>query len=139
MKKFFIVLISLCLLIGAAGCKQSQSISQENLLPIDETAEAEIRTAISLLLDREYIARQIAQGGQVPASTFVPKGMTDADGTEFYANTDYFDPSQASYEANFTQAMDILRKYLPMTQKPENSRLSPLCSTVTTTPMPTKQ
>lgn len=117
MKKFFIVLISLCLLIGAAGCKQSQSISQENLLPIDETAEAEIRTAISLLLDREYIARQIAQGGQVPASTFVPKGMTDADGTEFYANTDYFDPSQASYEANFTQAMDILRKYYAYDEK----------------------
>ena len=117
MKKFLIVLISLCLLIGAAGCKQSQSISQENLLPIDEAAEAEIRTAISLLLDREYIARQIAQGGQVPASTFVPKGMTDADGTEFYANTDYFDPSQASYEANFTQAMDILRKYYAYDEK----------------------
>ena len=117
MKKILLVLISLCLLIGAAGCKQSQSISQENLLPIDEAAEAEIRTAISLLLDREYIARQIAQGGQVPASTFVPKGMTDADGTEFYANTDYFDPSQASYEANFTQAIDILRKYYAYDEK----------------------
>ena len=117
MKKFLIVLISLCLLIGAAGCKQKPAVSTENLLPIDGAAEAEIRTAISLLLDREYIARQIAQGGQVPASTFVPKGMTDADGTEFYANTDYFDPSQASYEANFTQAMDILRKYYAYDEK----------------------
>lgn len=117
MKKLFIVLLTVCLLFSVAGCKQSQNISQENLLPIDEAAEGEIRTAISLLLDREYIARQIAQGGQVPASTFVPKGMTDADGTEFYANTDYFDPSQASYEANFTQAMDILRKYYAYDEK----------------------
>lgn len=117
MKKLFIFLLTVCLLFSVAGCKQSQSVSQENLLPIDEAAEAEIRTAISLLLDREYIARQIAQGGQVPASTFVPKGMTDADGTEFYANTDYFDPSQASYEANFTQAMEILRKYYAYDEK----------------------
>ncbi len=111
MKKFLIVLITLCLLVSAAGCKQSQDISTENLLPVDESAEAEIRTAISLLLDRDYIARQIAQGGQIPASTFVPKGLTDADGSQFYANTNYFDPSQAAYEENFSRAIETLRKY----------------------------
>ena len=46
-------------------------------------AEAEIRYALALLLDRNYIVEEIAQGGQLPASSFVPMGMTDADGSQF--------------------------------------------------------
>ncbi|MBQ9765966.1 MAG: peptide ABC transporter substrate-binding protein, partial [Lachnospiraceae bacterium] len=66
----------------------------ENILPADskltgaaaEAAEAEIRNALSLVLDRNYIADEIGQAGQVPASSFVAMGMTDADGSEFYKN-----------------------------------------------------
>lgn len=111
MKRFLFIFLSVCLLICMAGCRKNANISTENLLPIDEMAEAEIRNAISLMLDREYIARQIAQGGQEPASTFVPKGLTDADGSQFYANTNYFDPSEKAYEENFSKAMEVLRKY----------------------------
>ena len=46
-----------------------------------ENARAEIRRAISLLFDRNYIVNEIAQGGQVPASSFVAMGMTEPDGS----------------------------------------------------------
>ena len=57
-----------------------------SLLPADSTltgeeaeaANAEIRRAIGLMFDRNYIVDEITQGGQVPASSFVAMGMTDA-------------------------------------------------------------
>lgn len=107
MKKIVILCMALLLLTGC-GKRETPDISQ-NLQEIDMAAEAEIRQAISLLLDRAYIAEHIGQSGQSPASTFVPKGMTDADGSRFYENTDYYDPY--AYESNFAQAVEILRKY----------------------------
>ena len=83
-----------------------------------EAAKAEIRKAVSLLLDRNYIIDEIAQGGQVPASSFVAMGLTDADGSEFYKNTGfskefdgYFNTSSDALKANFDSAMETLKKY----------------------------
>lgn len=98
----------------------------EQILPSDSTlkgaeaenAKAEIRNAISLLLDRSYIVDEIAQGGQLPASSFVAMGLTDADGSQFYKNTGvsdkfdgYFDASKEAVEANFNSAVETLKKY----------------------------
>ena len=98
----------------------------EQILPSDSTlkgaeaenAKAEIRNAISLLLDRSYIVDEIAQGGQLPASSFVAMGLTDADGSQFYKNTGvsdkfdgYFDASKEAVEANFNSAIETLKKY----------------------------
>ena len=98
----------------------------EQILPADskltgveaEKAKAEIRNAVSLLLDRNYIVDQIAQGGQVPASSFVAMGLTDADGSQFYKNTGvskdydgYFDTSAEALKANFNTAIETLKKY----------------------------
>lgn len=98
----------------------------ENILPADsklegaeaEAAKAEIRNAVSLLLDREYIVNEIAQGGQLPASSFVAMGLTDADGSQFYKNTGvsdkfdgYFDASAAALESNYNTAIKTLKKY----------------------------
>ena len=98
----------------------------ENILPADsklegaeaEAAKAEIRNAVSLLLDREYIVNEIAQGGQLPASSFVAMGLTDADGSQFYKNTGvsdkfdgYFDASAAALESNYNTAIETLKKY----------------------------
>lgn len=98
----------------------------EDILPEDsgltgveaENAKAEIRRAVSLLLDRNYIIDEIAQGGQLPASSFVAMGLTDADGSEFYKNTGfskdfdgYFDTSSDALESNFDSAMETLKKY----------------------------
>ncbi len=85
-----------------------------------EKAQQEIRNAIGLLYDRNYIVEKVAQGGQLPASSFVAMGMTDADGNEFYKNANkaagnsfvgYFDTSASAYSANVEKAVEVLKKY----------------------------
>ncbi len=83
-----------------------------------QLASAEIRKAISLLIDRNYICEKIGQAGQVPASSFVPMGIQNPDGSEFYltaGNNDgysgYFDVSYEAFGKNAMEAVDILRKY----------------------------
>ncbi len=98
----------------------------ENILPADSTltgveaaqAQAEIRQAISLLFDRNYIVEEIGQAGQVPASSFVAMGMTDADGSEFYKNAGssteydgYYNTSADAYMDNWDSALETLKKY----------------------------
>lgn len=98
----------------------------EEILPADsnltgaeaETAKAEIRRAISLLFDRNYVVEEIGQAGQVPASSFVAMGMTNPDGTQFYETSGdskdyvgYYDVSQDAFETNFNEAVEILKKY----------------------------
>ncbi len=83
-----------------------------------EDARAEIRTAIALLFDRNYIVDQISQGGQVPASSFVAMGMTNPDGTQFYQTAGhsdsyvgYYDVSADAMESNYNTALETLKKY----------------------------
>lgn len=85
-----------------------------------EKAQQEIRNAIGLLYDRNYIVEKVVQGGQLPASSFVAMGMTDADGNEFYKNANkaagnsfvgYFDTSASAYSANVEKAVEVLKKY----------------------------
>ena len=98
----------------------------EEILPADcgltgaeaEAAKAEIRNAIALLFDRNYIVEEIAQGGQLPASSFVAMGMTDADGSQFYQNAGhndgfdgYYDVSEAAFAGNCESAIETLKKY----------------------------
>ena len=101
----------------------------ENILPKDsgltgvaaEKAQAEIRNAISLIFDRNYIVESVAQGGQLPASSFVAMGMTNPDGTEFYKTANggseangydgYYDVSREAHRENVNKALEILSKY----------------------------
>ena len=82
-----------------------------------ENAKAEIRNAISLLFDRNYIVESVAQGGQVPASSFVAMGITNPDGSQFYETAGgndypgYFDVSAEAYTSNWDTAMETLKKY----------------------------
>ena len=83
-----------------------------------EKAKAEIRSALGLLLDRNYIVEEITQAGQVPASSFVAMGMSDADGSEFYKNAGssddyigYYDVSEDAYMDNWDAAIETLKKY----------------------------
>ena len=70
--------------------------------------------------EAEAARAEIGQAGQVPASSFVPMGMTDADGSEFYKNaghvegiTGYYDVTDDEdvYMANFDKAVETLKKY----------------------------
>ena len=83
-----------------------------------EKAQQEIRTAMGLLFDRNYIVEDVAQGGQKPASGYVPSGMIDADGSEFYMNSGdnegfvgYFDVAEEAFADNCAKAIKILTKY----------------------------
>ena len=59
-----------------------------------------MRRAFALLVDRDYIAENIGQTGQVPANTFIPEGMSDGHGGIFKENDDaytYPDEETAGY------------------------------------------
>lgn len=144
MKKLFALLLVAAMVLGMAACGSSNGtattaaattaaasdteateatevtkVDTSNMTPEEKAAaEAEIRNAISLLYDRNYIVEEIGQAGQAPASSFVAMGMTDADGSQFYKNAGhndgfdgYWDVSEDAYEANFDKAIEILRKY----------------------------
>ncbi len=128
MKKLFAMLLAATMVLSMAACGQSaadpsgpsqESVSSQMSAEEKAVAEAEIRRAISLLLDRNYIVEQVTQAGQLPASSFVATGMTDADGSQFYENagsnefTGYYDVSKDAYENNFSQAVETLKKYYP--------------------------
>ena len=98
----------------------------ENLLPAGseltgadaEAAQAEIRYALGLLIDRNHIVNQISQAGEVPASSFVAMGLTNPDGTQFYQTAGsseeyfgYYNVAVEAFEANYEEAMKILKKY----------------------------
>ena len=83
-----------------------------------EAAKAEIRKAISLLFDRNYIVEEIGQAGQIPASSFVAMGMTNPDGSQFYQTAGgndgyygYYNVSADALESNFASAIETLKKY----------------------------
>lgn len=117
MKKILALMLALLMLVSVTGCRRKQTQPAANTQAVDSMAAAEIRRAIGLLVDRNYIVEQIAQGGQTAASSFVPAAMRDADGSAFYENAGaeeypgYYDVSSNAYEDNFAQAIGILRKY----------------------------
>ena len=80
---------------------------------------ADMRKAINLLIDRQYIVDTIGQADQEIANTFIPTTMSDGNGGEFRVNDDaytypvedkvgYFDPSAEAYEANLEEARKLL-------------------------------
>ena len=112
--------------VGQIGTYYVNWNVNENILPKGskltgkeaEAAKAEIRTALGLLFDRNYIVEEIGQAGQVPASSFVAMGMTDPDGSEFYKNAGtsdafdgYYNVAKDAFTANFDSAIATLKKY----------------------------
>ena len=132
MKKFVSLLLALAMVLGLAACgstpapaaTEAPTAAATETAPAEMTdaeraaAEAEIRYALGLLFDRNYIVEAITQAGQVPASAFVPMGMIDADGNEFYKNAGtsdeydgYYNVAPEALEDNYAEAYEILCKY----------------------------
>lgn len=67
------------------------SANAENVNP--EAAKAlkdvRVRKALSLAIDREAITSKVSKGGEKPATSFVPSGVTDEKGTKF-KNKEYY-------------------------------------------------
>ena len=81
-----------------------------------EPERADIRTALSLLIDRSAICENIAKLGQRPAASVVPAGMTDADGSDFASHNGvsgtgggYYSVKAEDYASNCEQAVKLLR------------------------------
>ena len=66
-----------------------------------------VRQAINLAIDRQEIIDNVGKAEQVPAYSFVPQGIYNADGSEF-ANKEYFDPSDM--DGNVEKAKELLKE-----------------------------
>ena len=126
MKKLFALLLAVVMVLGLVACGGTTAPATTD--PVEttgaataktpeevEAAQAEIRYALGLLYDRNHIVEQIAQGGQTPANTFVADGMADNEGGNFAKNANggngYYSVAAEDYEANFAEAIEILKKY----------------------------
>ena len=78
----------------------------------DAAKNAEVRKALALLIDRNYIVKEVTAGGQLPAYGFIPAGMSDGNGHEFRKEADeWWSVEEAEYANNCAQAVEILKKY----------------------------
>ena len=121
MKKLIALVLVAMMVLGLVACGGNTTPSGNNDTAMTaeeaEAAQAEIRYALGLLYDRNHIVENIAQGGQTPASSFVADGMADANGGNFAVNAGkgegkgYYSVAAEDYEANFAEAISILKKY----------------------------
>ena len=78
----------------------------------DASKNAEVRHALGLLIDRNYIVEQVTQAGQQPADGFIPAGMLDGNGNVFREEADpWWSVDPADYDANVEEGLAILKKY----------------------------
>jgi oligopeptide transport system substrate-binding protein len=74
--------------------------------------DPKVREAFSLAIDRNYIVETVAQAGQLPASGYVPSGISDKDGPsgdDFRTQGgDYYSVDPADYQANCDRARELL-------------------------------
>ena len=66
-----------------------------------------VRQALNLAIDRQEIIDNVGKAEQVPAYSFVPKGIIDENGNEF-ASKEYYDPSDM--EGNKEKAKELLKE-----------------------------
>ncbi len=99
---------------------KAKGLTKAELLAANE----EIRNALSLLIDRNYIVEEIGQAGQLPASSFVAMGITNADGSQFYltaggekAYAGYYNTAADAYAQNCADAVEVLKKYFDYDEK----------------------
>ncbi len=92
------------------------NLNDPALKEFSEAERVQLRQALSLLIDREYICEAIAKSGQIPAAAYVPEGITDADGSLFTAHNGpdgkgggYYSAAPDDYAENCKQALKLLR------------------------------
>lgn len=72
--------------------------------------DARVRKALSLAIDREYVANTLMQGTYSPASNFMGPGWIDTDGSQFMDNANGGKPyiDTTAHEANVEEARQLL-------------------------------
>ncbi|MDO5417351.1 MAG: peptide ABC transporter substrate-binding protein [Lachnospiraceae bacterium] len=75
-------------------------------------SDPRVRKAFSLAIDRHYIVENVSQSGEVPASGYVPAGVSDAEGPsgdDFRTvGGDYYGVAEEDYEKNCEEARALL-------------------------------
>jgi oligopeptide transport system substrate-binding protein len=73
----------------------------------EEFKDANVRKALSLAIDRQYITDSVKKNGAVPADTYVAQGLTEPDETEFHDNAEkWYDATD--YDSNVAEAQQLL-------------------------------
>jgi len=69
-----------------------------------------VRKALSLAIDRDYVANTLMQGTYTPASNFIGPGWVDTDGTSFMENANGGKPyiDTTTFDANLAEAKSLL-------------------------------
>ena len=95
----------------------SFNVNDKAFKAFSEEEKAKIREALSLMIDRNYVAEEIGQAGQVPAAGFVAMGLTEPDGSEYISKNGpkgdgkgYFSVDAADYKANCDAAVKLLEE-----------------------------
>ena len=60
-------------------------------------SNSKVRKALALAINREAITTNVTKGGQIPAYSFVPEGIPNANGQDF-ADRKYYDANSANIE-----------------------------------------
>lgn len=85
-------------------------ISLNDQLP--EFSDVRVRKALSLAIDRKYVAEQLMDGVYTPAPNFVSAGVADWDGSDFKSNANGGKPyiNIDDHEANIAEAKKLLEE-----------------------------
>jgi oligopeptide transport system substrate-binding protein len=81
----------------------SDKLQSQNPAAAKALSDVRVRKALSLALNRKEIVEKVAQGGQLPATAFVPKGIPDGKSGKDFASKDYY-PA----EGDVAQAQKLL-------------------------------
>ena len=78
----------------------------------DAFKDAKVRQALSLAIDRDYVANTLMQGTYSPASNFMGPGWIDTDGTPFIDKANGGAPyiDTADFEGNLAEAKALLEE-----------------------------
>lgn len=74
----------------------------------DALKNRDVRNALSLAIDRNYIVSNVSRGGQIPAGAFVPPSVKGLNGSFREERGDYIDIK--SYASNFKKAKELMAK-----------------------------
>lgn len=79
---------------------------------LDAFKNAKVRKALSLAIDRDYVANTLMQGTYTAASNFMGPGWIDTDGSSFIANANGGAPyiDTANFDANLAEAKKLLEE-----------------------------
>ncbi len=100
------------------------NVNDPALSDFTQEEKTNIRKALGLFIDRNYVCTELGQAGQVPAAGFVASGLTEPDGIEYVArngpNRDgagYYSVAAEDYATNCAEAVRLLTEVAASSRK----------------------